>query len=449
MTTKNVTEKILKEKLQVQYVDASILKASEYNPRQWTKEAEDHLQKSIKRFGLVDPFVVNSAPQRKNIVIGGHFRLAMAKKLGITEVPVVYINIPDIEKEKELNIRLNKNVGEFDWNLLADFGEAFLSDVGFSSEKLDEIFAIEDMPEMFDLKKELAKLNIKQIEIQKGDVWQLGENKMMCGDSTIEADTLKLMGNEKADMCFTDPPYILDYLKGKKKNGKPIEGFGYKRDRKYLETDVLPDNFTELWMANIHKAAKDNFSIIVYENWKNIPVIWAEMKRYWTIKNMIVWHLPNRVQGFAAKYKFFNKHDIAMVAGSGNVMINMETENELLQNEYETALFGVQGKPHWESYEKGKKICPTDFIEFKAADEKSSGQGIIFGTKPLEILIPYIKVLTKRGDLIVEPFGGSGSTLIASEKMGRRCYLMEKSPVYAEVIRNRWEKLTGKKAIKL
>jgi DNA modification methylase len=441
--------KSLANKLKVEYVDASLLKASEYNPRKWTKEAEAQLQESIKRFGLVDPFVVNSAPKRLNTLIGGHFRLAMAKKLGIKKVPVIYISILDIKKEKELNIRLNKNTGEFDWNLLANFDEAFLADIGFSSLDLDEIFGIDETPEMFDLKKELEKLKIKKIEIQKGDVWQLGENRMMCGDSTVKKDMLKLMDGERADFCLTDPPYILDYLRGKKKNGKPIEGFGYKRDRKYLETDILPPDFTEKWMANIHEVAKENFSIIVYENWKNIRTIWNEMEKYWKMKNMIVWHLPNRVQGFAAKYKFFNKHDIAVVGGSGNVTINMKSEEELLQNEYETALFGIQGKPHWESYEKGKKICPTDFIEFKAADEKSSGQGIIFGTKPLEILIPYIKVLTKRGDLIVEPFGGSGSTLIAAEKMKRRCYLMEKSPVYAEVIRNRWEKLTGKRATKL
>ena len=108
-------------------------------------------------------------------------------------------------------------------------------------------------------------------------------------------------------------------------------------------------------------------------------------------------------------------------------------------------MFATSGKPHWESYGKNKKYCPTDFIEFVAADAKSSGQGIIFGTKPIEILIPYIKVLTKRGNLIVEPFGGSGSTLIAATKMQRRCYLMEKSPVYAQVILRRWEKLTGLK----
>jgi DNA modification methylase len=210
----------------------------------------------------------------------------------------------------------------------------------------------------------------------------------------------------------------------------------------------LPPNFTESWMTNISKIAQPDFSIIVYENWKNIRTIWGEMEKYWKVKNMIVWHLPNRVQGFAAKYKFFNKHDIAMVGQSGNIGINIELEDELLQNEYETALYATSGKPQWESYEKGKKYCPTDFIEYKSADKKNSGQGIIFGTKPLEILIPYIKVLTKRDAIIVEPFGGSGSTLIAAQKMNRRCFLMEKSPVYAEVIRKRWENLTNLKSKK-
>lgn len=436
-------------KIKIVHVPIEDLKPSAYNPRKWNDSQTASLKESIKRFGLVDPVIANSAPERKNIVIGGHFRLKVAKDLGFKEMPVVYLNISDIEKEKELNIRLNKNIGEFDITLLKDFDEAFLADIGFDSEALDDIFGIDDTPEVFDLKKELEKLSIKKIEIQKGDVWQMSSHRMMCGDSTIEADVLKLMNGENADMCFTDSPYILNYLKGKKKNGKATEGFGYKRDRRYLETDVLPPDFTEKWMANIHKIQKEDFTIIAFENWKNITLFWQEMEKYWKIKNLIVWHIPNRVQGFAAKHRFFNKHDIAMVGASGKVILNLKPEEELFQNEYETALYATSGKPYWEGYEKGKKICPTDFIEFKAADEKSSGQGIIFGTKPLEILIPYIKVLTKRGDLIIEPFGGSGSTMVAAEKMSRRCYLMEKSPVYAEVIRRRWEKLTGLKAIKL
>ena len=211
-----------------------------------------------------------------------------------------------------------------------------------------------------------------------------------------------------------------------------------------MGTTELPENFTDLWMANIAKVQKPDFSIIVYENPKNIRTIWNALEKFWKYRNTIIWHLPNRVQGFSAKYKFFNKYDFALLGTSGEVGLNDNPEpDELLQAEYETALFATSGKPHWESYGKGKKDCPTDFIEYKASDAKSSGQGIIFGTKPIEILIPYIKVLTKRGDLILEPFGGSGSTLIAATKMKRRCFIMEKSPVYAEVIIKRFEKLTG------
>lgn len=437
-------------RLRIVYVPVTSLKPSDYNPRKISADQMAELKKSLDRFTIVDPIIVNGAPKRRGVIIGGHMRFRAAKELGLKEVPIVYTNIPDIEKEKELNLRLNRNGGEFDWNLLAKFDEAFLADVGFSSEDLDNIFAIEDTPEEFDLQKELAKLDIKKISVQKGDVYDLDGSRLCCGDSTIEADMLRLMGNEKADMCFTDPPYILDYLHGKKKQGSAVTGFGAKRDRRYLETDSLPNNFTELWMTNVKAAAKDDFHIIVYENWKNIRTIWNEMEKYWKVKNMLVWHLPNRVQGFAGKYKFFSKHDIAMVGSSHDTeTLNTAPEDELLQNEYETALYAIQGKPHWEGYEKGKRYQPTDFIEHTAADEKSSGQGIIFGTKPLEILIPYLKVLTKRNDLVLEPFGGSGSTLIAAVKMNRRCYLMEKSPVYAQVILNRWSKVTGKEPEKV
>jgi len=436
-----------KEKLNIVYVPVNQLRLSEYNPRKWDKEAVKHLKASIKKYGFVDPIIANSAPERKGVVIGGHFRLSIAKEIGIAEIPVVYLNIPDIEKEKELNIRLNKNTGEFDWDLLTNFKESFLADIGFSSEELDDIFAVEDIPEEFDLEKELAKLDIKNITVKNGDEYQLGPHRLMCGDSTIRTNIEKLMKDEKADMCFTDPPYILDYLHTKYK-GKG-SGFGFKRNRKYLGTDVLPPDFTEKWMANIAKIAKPDFHIIVYENWKNIRLVWGEMEKYWKVKNILVWHLPNRTQGFAAKYKFFSKHDIAMVGASKKMQFNLEPETDELQNEYETALYAIAGKPHWEGYEKGKKICPTDHIVFNADDAKHSGQGIVFGCKPIEILIPYIKVLTRRDDLIIEPFGGSGSTLIAAEKMKRRCCLMEKSPVYCEVIKRRWTKLTGQKPKKI
>ena len=435
--------------LKAHYIDIKKLKPTEYNPRVWDEQATADLKESISRFGLVDPLIVNNATGRENVVIGGHFRLKVAGELGITKVPVVYISISDLEREKELVIRLNKNLGAWDWDLLKEFDENLLADIGFTSEELDDLFDIGELvPEEFDLKKELEKLDIKDVSVQKGDIYQLGDSRLMCGDSTIETDFSKLMSGEKADMCLTDPPYILDYLHAKR-HGKPTEGFGAKRNRRYLETDVLPDNFTELWMSNVASHAKADFSIICYENWKNLRTIWNEMEKHWKVKNMIVWHLPNRHQGFSAKYKFFSKHDIAMVGSSGNVPYNYNEELDGLQEEYETALYAISGKPQWEGYDKGKKYQPTDFIEFNASDEKNSGQGVIFGTKPIEILIPYIKVLTKRDDLVVEPFCGSGSTLIAATKLKRRCFIMEKSPVYTEVALKRWEKLTGLKRVKL
>lgn len=437
--------------LNIVYVPIGELKPSEFNPRKWSESQIEALKESITRFGLVDPLLCNSAESRKNIVIGGNFRLKVAKDLGFKEMPVVYVDIPDLEKEKELNVRLNKNQGEFDYDLLKDFSEEFLGDIGFSSEEVDSIFEVETTPEQFDLKAELEKLNIQNINVKKGDRYEIDGCVLMCGDSTIEADMLKLMGGIKTDMVMTDPPYILDYLKGKTKQKDGVTvGFGAKKNRRYLETESLPDNFTDLWMENVSKVQKPDFSIIVFENPKNLRTIWNALEKFWKYRNTITWHVPNRMQGFSAKLKFFNKTDIALVGTGGDVSLNLNPEaEELFQNEYENALFATAGKPTWESYGKGKKYCPTDFIEHISADKKSSGQDIIFGTKPIELLIPYIKVLTKRDDVVLEPFGGSGSTLIASIKLGRRCFIMEKSPVYTEVIIKRWEKQTGKKATKL
>lgn len=439
-----------KKDLKIVYVPVADLRLSEYNMRKHSPEAMEALKESIRQFDVVDPVIANSTPTRKNVLIGGHMRVKALKEMGIAEVPVVYLDIPDLEREKSLNIRLNRG-GEFDWELLSEFSEEFLKDIGFSSEELDNIFEVDDTPEQFDLQKELNKLDIKNIEIQKGDIWKIGDVKLMCGDSTIEEDVLTLMDGEKADMVFTDPPYILDYLRGKTKQKDGVTtGFGAKKNRRYLETESLPENFTDLWMENVSKVQKPDFSIIIFENPKNLRTIWNALEKFWKYRNTIVWHVPNRMQNFSAKYKFFNKHDIALVGTGGEIELNLNPETEpLFQSEYENALFATTGSPTWESYSKGKKYCPTDFITHIAADKKSSGQDIIFGTKPLELLIPYIKVLTKRGDLVLETFGGSGSTAAASVKMGRRCNIMEKSPVYAEVIRRRIEKLTGKKAVKL
>lgn len=188
----------------IQTVEVSIndLISADYNPRKHDEVAANQLKESITRFGIVDPIIVNSAPKRKNIIIGGHFRWQMAKELGYETVPVVYLNIPELDREKELNLRLNKNTGEFDWDLLSKFDPSLLTDVGFSSDELDSIFDLDVIPEEFDLERELKKLNIKNINTKKGDIYALGKSKLMCGDSTIESDILKLRRNIKNRVLF-------------------------------------------------------------------------------------------------------------------------------------------------------------------------------------------------------------------------------------------------------
>ncbi len=187
--------------MEIVQVKITDLNPSEYNPRKADKKQVDDLRESIKKFGLVDPIIVNSAEKRKNIIIGGHFRVKVAKDMQIKKVPVVYVNIPDIKKEKELNLRLNKNLGEWDYDLLANFEEDLLKDVGWDSEDLDKIFQLDDkdldeVPEVPEEPK--SKL---------GDLYQLGNHRLLCGDATKKKDVDRLMGGEKADMVFTDPHY--------------------------------------------------------------------------------------------------------------------------------------------------------------------------------------------------------------------------------------------------
>ena len=142
----------MENSIKVVYVDVDELKPADYNPRKFTKKQYEELKKSIERFGLVDPLIVNFAPGRKNIIIGGHFRWRVAKDLGIRKVPVVYVNIPDIEKEKELNLRLNKNLGSWDWDKFRELfkenliKEDLLSDVGFD---VYEIAKVKDEPVIY------------------------------------------------------------------------------------------------------------------------------------------------------------------------------------------------------------------------------------------------------------------------------------------------------------
>ena len=157
--------------IEIVQVDINTLRPSEYNPRKASKSQYNDLKKSLKEFGFVDPLVVNSAESRKNIVIGGHFRLRVAIDMKFETVPVVYVDISDIEKEKELNLRLNFNQGEWDIDLLANFDDNLLEDIGFD---LEEMFGLDDEVEDVPIGEDIEKENVCP---KCGYKWKDGDKK--------------------------------------------------------------------------------------------------------------------------------------------------------------------------------------------------------------------------------------------------------------------------------
>ena len=470
-------------KIKITYVPIRLLKPASYNPRTWNTETMGQVKESLNRFEVVDPLIVNMAKGREYVVIGGHLRLEAAKQLGLKELPCAFVNIPDLEREKELNLRLNRNVGDWNFDLLKDFDETLLQSVGFDEGELDEAFGLE-VDDQFDADKEAEKiLRGEKLRTASGQLWQLGDHKLYIGDSTDKKSWAKLFGKEERfDFLFSDPPYRIGYGVGNRKQktkdgfkvqkvrtyptigatdktGRAIKGFGHKQNRIYLGVEMkggVPEYDEWLSLANEYQNPK-GANVMIFENWKNTPELWRAMEKYWRIANMVIWWLPNRSQGFSARHKFFSKYDVAPLAGDG--VMNQEYERELeeylhekgqkLLDTYEVILYGKQGESAWDK-EKGTRFARVnDHITWTADTAAASGQNLVFGTKPLQTLVAFVKILSPRNGIVAEPYCGSGSTLLACEIMKRQCRAIEIVPLYAEVILRRWEKFTGRKAEKI
>ena len=452
---------------------------TENNPRQMTEKQAKDLENSLKKFDLVDIPAINT----DNRIISGHQRLKILQLLGRGQEEID-VRVPNRtltkEEHQEYMLRANKNLAEWNYGLLADFQEDFLKDIGFENEELDQIFGLE-MAEEFDEKKEFEKAVKNPRGVKTGDVWEIGEHRLIIGDCADRKNWEKLLGRERFDFCFTDPPYRLAYCRKRVRKVKTKEGFKTKREREYNvvgETDykgklkgfgaklnrtyqgIIQRGVLEYeeWLSIANDFQNPNgANVMVFENWRNVVELWQAIEKYWKIKNIVIWHLPNRHQGFAAKGKLFNKYDIAPLAGEGiiNEQFEEEFQNYLedkgqkLLDTYQIILYSSKGKNSWNKI-KGKRYWTlSDHIDWVASSAVSTNQSIIFGTKPIQILVPYIKILSPRNGIIMEPFAGSGSTIIASEIMKRKCRAIEIGPIYGEVILTRIERFMEKKAVKL
>lgn len=408
--------------MEIKEVPLEKLKPSEYNPRAMNeKEAED-LQKSLEKFGMIEPIVVNKAPGRENVIIGGHQRYYLLKKMGKPTIPVVYVDIPKLEDEQELNLRLNKNLGHWDWALLANFDEKLLGMVGFSSEDIEDIFGVDLKEDAFDMEGELEKQ--KKPTSKYGKVYKLGKHRLMCGDSTKIEDVKTLMGGGKADMVFTDPPYNVDYISP--------SGGSYAKG-KYKHKKIFSDNLTD---EEYYEFLKDSLANAVAVTHEYAPFYWFHATRYYA--------------ELVAAFKEVGLHPSQVIIWVKDHLIMAPGQD--YHHIFEPFLFGwKKGKKHY----LNKKIANlTDAFALGVdrvmdildvwIEKRDSIMDYIHPTqKPLGLAARAIRKSSKRDNIILDLFGGSGSTLIACEQMNRTCYMMELDPYYCDAIRKRYEVFKG------
>lgn len=419
----------MNKELNIVYVPVGDLKPAEYNPRKISKEALAQLKESISRFELVDPVVVNGAPKRKNIVIGGHMRLRAAKELGHKTVPVVYIQIPSLKKEQELNLRLNRNTGEWDLEKLKFFEMDFLSDVGFSDIDLSNVWTenLETENDEFDEEKELKQ--IKKPKTKVGDLIQLGGHRLICGSSTDPKVLARLFGEERASMIYSDPPYNIniDYnggIGGKQNYGGNV--LDTRTDSEYKEfigktmvaalSVARPDTHVFYWCDQIYIG-------LMQELYRELGI--ANKRVCLWLKNS-----QNPVPSVA-----FNKC-------------------------YEPCVYGLRGKPYIAKSIQNlnevlnKEITTGNNLIEETLDhldvwlvKRLSGKDYEHATsKPPKLHEKAIRRCTKPGEIILDSFSGSGSTMIAAEQLKRRVYAVELEPAFCDLAIKRYEKLTGNKA---
>ena len=374
--------------------DVSNLIFAEYNPRELTKDQHQDLKDSITRFGFVDPLIVNTHKERKNILVGGHQRLKIAKELGYKDVPCVEVDLtPD--KEKELNVRLNKNTGQWDWDALAnhfDVGE--LLEWGFSEDELQftepEVQGLTDDDDVPEVEESITK---------QGDLWILGEHRLLCGDATKKEDVERLMDGQKADMVFTDPPYGISVVQGKKVDGD--KSFGKVGGGKIVKAQT----YSEIIGDDTTNTANDFYNNCISLGMKNF-IIWGGNYFSNFLKASMCWLVWDKENtgNFAdveLAWTSFNK-SAKLYKWQWNGMIRKGDKN-------------IEGK---------KRVHPTQ--------------------KPVGLFTEIFKDFDFKN--CFDGFLGSGSTLIACEKTNRKCYGMEIDPHYCDVIVKRWEDYTGNKA---
>ena len=363
------------------------------NARTHSDEQVAQIAGSIKEFGFNNPVLVD----KDNSVIAGHGRLMAARKLGYKEVPVVKLEHLTESQRKAYILADNRIALNSGWDTsmlsleLQELKDDIdLSLLGFDADELDAMLnPIEETEGLTD-EDSVPDVPVKP-KTKLGDIYILGNHRLMCGDSTSIDAVEKLMDGQKADMVFTDPPYGVDYK-------------GINNDSRDGLEDLLRGAF-----ANYLAVSKSGASIYCFHSDRCADVFHRVFREFFHFSSMIIW--------------------------AKNSLTLSQTD---YQSQHEPCLYGWMnnGSHSWYSDRKQTSVWKFDKERFEGHTTP----------KPVGLVERAINNSSKGGDLIIDLFGGSGSTLIAAEKIGRQARLMELDPKYCDVIVKRWEDFTGKKA---
>ena len=416
--------------INIQVVDINKLNPAKYNPRVDLKPGDpeyEKLKRSIKEFGYVEPIVWNS---RTGNVVGGHQRLKILKDEGQTKIKVSVVDLSD-SQEKALNIALNKISGDWDQEKLNQIFKDLQEDIdidveltGFEIEEINDIMAnfdtIEVIEDDFDLEEELEKE--EEPITRKGDLWMLGKHRLLCGDSTRPEDVARLMDGDQADLLLTDPPYNVNY---ESESGMKIENDNLGDDDFY---NLLIGSF-----SNMYEIAKEGTPIYIFHadteayNFRR-----AFMNAGFKLSQGLVWVKHSLIIG---RQDYQWRHEPILYGwkeGAAHRWYGQRNKDTVIESDID--IESLSKKELVYLVEQLLESLPETVIRF----DRPTKNDLHPTMKPIGLLGYLIKNSSVEGDLIVDLFGGSGSTLIASEQMNRKCYTMDLDPRYCDAIVKRY-----------
>lgn len=384
--------------LKIEYANINDLKKYHKNAKKHPKEQVNRIANSIKEFGMCDPIGVWG---KDNLIIEGHGRLMALKKLGYEKAPIIRLDHLSEEQRKAYTLAHNKSAeSEWDFEILSDELKSIVDidmmDFGFDLSLEDEEYEV--------IEDEVPDIPVEP-KAKYGDIYQLGNHRLMCGDATVLEDVRTLMNDNKADLLLTDPPYNVDYE-------------GKTKDSLKIKNDNMGDN---------------QFKQFLTDSFSNANEVMKEGASFY------IWHADSEGYNFRSACKDVSWKVRQCLIWNKNTMVMGRQD---YQWKHEPCLYGWKDGASHNWYSDRKQ---TTVLEFN----KPSKSELHPTMKPLDLFAYQMKNSTAKGDIVLDLFGGSGTTLMVSEQLDRNAYIMELDPRYVDAIINRWETMTGSKGVLL